>query len=448
MTSKSIMTLKKTLFFFLLILGISFVSCDSDPGILGLDIIPPGDEILVYFDTSTQIQTHTVSIDSIRSDEDVFSGNKSYSLLGSYMDPVFGSSNAAFATQVRLSKNAIDFGENFTLDSMVLYLELANVYGDKRQAGQQELFVYQLTDTISLEESYTSNLEIENYYDNSEVLAHKFISPNNKDSVIAIKIDHSSFVELFSDTSNMSDNDVFQNLFKGLYVKTSQMSYTGSIMAFDMLSDKSMLRLYYHNYPESSELVPLSAHSVFDLVINEKCARINLFNHDYGVAQNPIQNIDDSLVEDTLVYVQAMGGLRVKVDLPDIMKWQDSTSVVISSARLIVPVLENSTDIYSPIAKLNLAYINNEGGNEFFPDLYNNGSFFQEYFNGIYNHEQNTYEFNIAMFVQKVISSEIPLNGFYIYPYATENPVMANRVILKGAKANKGMKLYITYIKI
>ncbi len=448
MTSKPFMTIRNTGFFFFLILGISFFSCNDDPGIMGLDIIPASDEIIVYFDTSTVIHSNTVSVDSIRSDEDVYTGNKSYNLLGSYMDPVFGASNASFASQLRLSKNEIDFGEDFTLDSMVLYLQLANVYGDKRQAAPQEIFVYQLTDTINLDETYSSNLDFESYYDQNEVLAHEFISPNYNDSVVAIKIDHSSFVELFSDTSNLSDNDVFQNLFKGLYLKSSQVNTTGSIMAFDMLSDKSKLRLYFHNYPESSEIVPLSAHSVFDLLINEKCARINLFKHDYDLAQNPIQHIDDSLFEDTLVYVQAMGGVRVKVDFPDILKWQDSTSVVISNARLVIPVLDNSTEIYSPIPKLNLAYIDDEGNNEFFPDLYNNGSFFQEYFNGIYNHEQNQYEFNIAMFIQKAINNEIPLNGFYIYPYATENPVMANRVILKGAKANNGIKLYITYIKL
>ena len=447
MTNKPFTTIRNTVFFFFLILGLSFTSCNSDPSVMGLDIIPADDEIFVYFDTSTVIHTYTESVDSIRSDEGVFSGNKSYNLLGSYMDPVFGSSDAAFATQLRLSKNAVDFGENFTLDSMVLYLELANIYGDNRQAAPQEVFVYQLTDTISLDESYNSNLDIENYYDENEVLADQFILPNSNDSIIAIKIDHTAFVELFTDTNNLTDNDVFLNLFKGLYIKSSHLNYSGSIMAFDMLSDGSRLRLYYHNYSESP-IIPLSAHSTFDLLINEKCARVNIFKHDYDIAQNPIEHIDDTSVEDTLVYVQAMGGVRVKVDLPDILKWQDSTSVVISSARLVIPVVENSTDIYSPLAKLNLAYINDEGKNEFFPDLYNNGSFFQEYFNGIYNHEQNSYEFNIAVFIQKVISNEIPLNGFYIYPYATENPVMANRVILKGAKANDGIKLYITYIKL
>jgi len=432
----------------LLLIGSIFISCNDNPGVIGLDIIPPDDEIIVFFDTTTVIHTHTIFKDSIRSDEGVLSASRSYSLLGNYIDPVFGAANAEFFTQVRLSKNQVDFGENFVLDSMILYLQVANVYGDNRQASPQEVFVYQLTDTISISESYYSDINPEQYFDPNNIIGHKFISPSLTDSIISIPINHSEFYDLLTDTNNLIDNDTFLEVFKGLYLTTSQVNTTGVIMSFDMLSSNSKLKIYYHNYSQSSPIIPMSAHSTFDLLINDKCARINIFQHDYSMGETPIQNINDFTVEDTLVYVQAMGGVKTIFDISDILKWQDSTGIVISSARLQIPVLESSTGTFEPMAKLNLAFINDEGTNEFIPDLYHNGTFYQEYFNGIYNNAKNVYEFNIGLYIQKMIDSELPQNGFILYPYSAENPTMANRVILKGAKANNGIKLYITYIKL
>lgn len=440
-------TLKQSSLILFFLVGAFFISCNDNPGVIGLDIIPPDDEIFVYFDTSTNIQTHTVYKDSIRSDEGVLSASRSYSLLGNYIDPVFGASNAEFFTQVRLSKNQVDFGEDFILDSMILYLKLVNIYGDNR-TSPLDVSVYQLTDTINVSESYYSDINPENYFDPNEVIGQKSISPNITDSIISISINHLEFLDLLTDTNNLIDNDAFLKVFKGLYITTNQINTTGTIMSFDMLSVNSKLKIYYHNYSETTPIIPMSAHSSFDLLINEKCARVNIFQHDYSMGETPIQNINDYTIEDTLVYVQAMGGVKVKVDITDVLKWQDSTGVVISSARLHIPVLENSTEIFEPLVKLNLAYINDEGTNEFFPDIFHNGTFYPEYFDGKYNQTLNAYEFNIGLYIQKMIDNELPLNGFYIYPYSTENPTMANRVILKGGKANEGIKLYITYIKL
>jgi len=448
---KSNYFIPKVLSSILVILGFStffFSSCNDDSGIIGIDIIPPGDQIMVHFDNTSDISSRTVYVDSIRSDESNFSSSRNYSLLGSYIDPVFGKTRADFITQVRLSSNLVDFGEDFYIDSLILFLDLQTLYGDPRQYGSQEISVYQLTDTISKDEIYYSNLNIDDYYDDSQLLGHLNIKPSLGDSIIAIKINPAPFVDLLSDTSNLVDNETFLKIFKGLYITTNQVDFVGSVMSFALLSDYSRLRLYYHNYPGEFPLVPATASSKFDFLINENCARVNLFYHDYEGAANPIQNINDTIAEDSLVYVQAMGGLKVKVDLNDINKWQDSIGVVINSANLIVPVLDNSTDIFSPLQLLTLSYINDNGDNVIFPDLFHNGAFFQDYFKGTYNSVLHAYEFNIALYIQGLIDGSLPMHGFYIHPYSTESTVLANRTILKGAKATNGMRIHITYMKL
>ena len=55
---------------------------------------------------------------------------------------------------------------------------------------------------------------------------------------------------------------------------------------------------------------------------------------------------------------------------------------------------------------------------------------------------------NIALYIQGLIDGSLPMHGFYIHPYSTESTVLANRTILKGAKATNGMRIHITYMKL
>ncbi|MEA3443693.1 MAG: DUF4270 family protein [Bacteroidota bacterium] len=434
-----------SLLLFLLI--ISFSSCNKGDNLIGKDILPPGDEILLSFNQGVTIESFTVSVDSVISDENEFSSSRPHCLLGSYIDPVFGLSKASFLTQVRLSKNQINFGDDFYIDSVVLYLNLTNIYGEERQSGPQEIFIYQLTDSINKDSSYASNIDVSGYIDEASILAHFNYVPAYMDTVLAIPLDIDAF-EFLKDTNNLIDNSTFHEAFMGLYLTSTTVDYQGSILSFNMLSEKSKLTLHYHNYPGSSPLIPASAHSELDFLINEKCARINLFEHDYSLAQNPIQFINAHNIDDTLIYVQAMGGLKAKIKIPDLGSYFDSENIVINQARLFFPVLENSTGDFSPPTSLNLRHINDNGGDENMPDLYHNGTLYGEYFNGSYNDDIKGYEFNIAQYIQELIDGEKPNYGFYITPYSPSDVTMPNRVILKGGSANNGIKLYITYIKL
>lgn len=436
-------------FLFLISVLSVMMSCTDGDNIIGKDILPTGDEVLLDYSENFAIESYTLSIDSMISDEGAYSSARPYNLLGSYNDPVFGRSNAAFMTEARLSKNQVNFGVGFVPDSLVFYLELKSIYGEPRQSSPLELFVYLLTDTITLDSSYASNTDVSGYYDEAIPLTHFYYVPAYKDSVLSVRIDNPELLDLFKDTVNLYDNVNFKKVFKGLYLTSNETFGQGSVMAFNLLSEKSKISLHYHNtsYPESP-LVPVSSLSQFDLLINEKCARINFFEHDYQSAVSPIQHINEYNTEDTLIYIQAMAGLKAKIYLPDLMGLAETGNMVITRARLHIPVLENSAESFAPPSSLNLFNINDEGEDENFPDLYNNGTFYSEYFNGLYNADIHAYEFNIAQYVQKVIGGKISNNGFYLAPYLPTNVTSANRVILKSGSAAEGIKLYISYIQL
>ena len=86
------------------LLSLLFISC-SDPDILGLEIQPESDNILIF---------NTISDDSLRTD------NVVSLTIGEIYDPIFGLNSAGFYTQLLLTENNIDLGSNPVVDSVIL----------------------------------------------------------------------------------------------------------------------------------------------------------------------------------------------------------------------------------------------------------------------------------------------------------------------------------------
>ena len=106
----------------ILLIGISFNGCkESDT--LGGNLLPADDQSQFKSSGKFNLTTFTIKEDSIKSDD------LSSSLLGSYVDPVFGKTNASFLTQFVASSNQLDFGSNPIADSIVLSMTYSGYYG-------------------------------------------------------------------------------------------------------------------------------------------------------------------------------------------------------------------------------------------------------------------------------------------------------------------------------
>jgi len=94
---------------FIIICSTAIVSCKKKQYQLGSDVI---DSNTILGGTSIDtfsLVTYTIEEDSIISD------NPSNVVLGSYIDPVFGSYNASFFTQLRLAGVDPNFGDPNTI---------------------------------------------------------------------------------------------------------------------------------------------------------------------------------------------------------------------------------------------------------------------------------------------------------------------------------------------
>jgi len=137
-------------------------ACYKDPSKVGFDIQPPSDQIELYGDDTTVLfVSYTVLHDSIST------SNLNTLVLGSVNDPVFGSTQAAFNSQFRLSKTNPYFGKNVTFDSICLQLAYSGRWGDS--ATWMTAHVYRLTDSLWLNSDSTTGGIRDNYY------AHDYI---------------------------------------------------------------------------------------------------------------------------------------------------------------------------------------------------------------------------------------------------------------------------------
>jgi len=418
--------------------GILLSSCE-EPDSIGLNVQPAGDQINVVQTDTISLFTHTTREDSLRSDE------ASYALLGSYLDPVFGLHTASFYSQLRLASNNADFGTNPQADSIVLTLVYETVYGDT--LTPQTVKVYELGEDIYKDSSYYSNDE----FTIGSLLGSKTYVPTPSDSVLVegvkkaphlrIKLD-ASLAQRFineSGTTNLSDNANFLKFFKGIYVTTNPVGSKGAIISFDLLNSLSQVTMYYKNSTSDS--------LKYNFVINENCARINHFSHNFSQASSYLQSqiSGDTTKGDSILYVQSMAGLKVKINYPYLKNLIANGKVAINKAELIIKLDKNDVTEgdFAPPALLTVIE-EQDGKIRYLLDQYEGTS----YFGGSFNSSSYEYRFNIARHIQQILDGDKENLGLSLVVSTASRSNTANRVVLNGSKRSDALRLSITYTKL
>jgi len=408
----------------LLLIFLGFISCKKENSDIGTNL-QNQDQLTLHYSDTTGIRSTIVKDDSVTTN------GRSKVLLGSYVDDIFGLSQASFATQFRLSSNNVDFGTNPVVDSVVLYLDYIGFYGDT--TTPQEIKVFKMSQDIFSDSSYYSNEDMSVMADLSSPLAQTTtsFSPNSSSS-LHIKLDNNFGTNLIADSGYYANNDTFLTQYKGLYITSTVVPTNGAIIYFDPVSENTKMTIYYHNNANDS----LS----FDFLINENCAYFNLFSHDYTgtTFENDINQ--DTATSD--IYIQSMGGVKAKIDLDKLLTWKDSGNIAINKAEIILTINDTNNDmqVFAPPERLLLEIVDDNDGFDGPIDYYMDNS----YFNGYYDETTSSYTFNISNHVQKIITGEETNTSLYIFPES--NKVSAERTVISN-NGNNRIKLNITYTK-
>ena len=406
-----------------------FSACKKDWNELGSQLIALDDMIMLSFDT-LEIKA------SIHKEDSLSSLNTSTSFLGSINEADFGVSDAAIYTEFRTPSSDVVFGDDAVADSMILTLKLESYYGDTTSTlniNVQEMLeqiVTSATDSLGEDSTITfySSQDFETDNINLASLAYNAEPKTNTTISLALTNDLAqSFLD--ANPENFVDNTAFQEFFNGLYISCEQVNTGGLLLELDLLDTQSKITLYYHN-TESDSLN-------YDFQINSNADKMTRWSHDYSST-----NIESLLLEDNIdvAYVQGGAGLRTYITLPSLESLKDS-NYVIHKAELTFPYFFSENDsVFTIPSKLGLAAVNSEGKLEVLTEDQNiQGA---SYFDGNSNVLDQTYTFNIARYIHKVIA-EGYTNKLALYvPSSVLNP---ERVLLSNGTENPiRLKLFVS----
>ena len=434
---------KNQFFTLIVLLLIALTGCEEQSSI-GVEVLPAGDLISIR-NTIQETRSYTHSEDSIRTDEAV------YSLLGSFTDSLFGNTTISFASQFRLYEFP-DFGPNPQPDSVKLYLYYRIIYGDT--ITKQKFSVYELESPLDVDSKYTQDVDLKGMAYDNLIGEYEYTPRVRLDSATAdtfyqlinIPIDISLGQKLIdADSLDMVNNDVFLEYFKGLYVETEKITGKGgTILSLEAVQqgtfNGSALVLFYHN-DSIKNVTGGDSSMIMPYIISKYSARVNHIDHDY--TQAPFyDHLNSESVQDSLIYVQATGGLKSRILVDELSSWRDSVNTAINKAELIFQIDTVASEIhkYMPPLQMLFTIVDSTGVERLPIDYVFNPSFYGGGLRSDY-----TYHFSITQHIQEIIDGNAKNYGFYLTPAQKNNE--ANRVVLKGSTSATGIKLIVTYSK-
>ena len=294
-----------------LLLGL-FFACQNEESIIGENIvINSNNEVFLYPDSLKEIEIYSAIEDSLQS-------QSSIGLLGSYVDPISGLTNASFSFQITLPNNEMEFDAN-NVNYSKLTLPVSDFFGDSLSI--LNIRISSLTEPLGNDDNsfFTSSVI------NSELIngANYSISLNEVLDSNKLEIDlpqNFGLEEILNlDSQSLSNNENFTNAFYGFQIDVEPANQNGAIVYFDCSSDIAELEINYtnNNNETISTFFPIGPG-----------IKINNVSHNYD---------EENIYTSEYFFVQSMGGVYTEMDFKFLNDLQDSLYIV-NKATLEVPV--------------------------------------------------------------------------------------------------------------
>ena len=436
----------------LFLASLLLIACEANE--IGSEIQPTEDKLSVKTDSFSVSAVSSMITDRYSESDKL--------LLGNYEDPIFGTAKFDFLAEFRYL-NA-DFPSTAKATSVQVVLYYKTFFGDS--TAVQEATVYQLNNALKFSENYTTDIELSEFCDKSEILGKKVYvayDPTVPDSVqnlagycntVRVDLPLSIGEKLISDRSITTSQTNFLNLIKGIYVTNE---FTGQVV---LNVDSVNLEVAYDYVPKASKP---------DSIVNT--VRVYPVNKETtGVLR--ISNVkapDVSDIPDSLVYLSSYVGMVPKVEIPvdrirERLGYAEGEIISINNMSLI---LEEAICADSSLTKLTMpAYvilIREADIDKFFTQSLYPAEGINTVL-GVYEKSINAYRFNnIADYLHTILYSNAEadkINPFYVLPITGLTDVEGTDAVIRhqfrpsgirlrsGKNAGSNMRLSVTYTKL
>jgi hypothetical protein len=408
--------------------------CTKPETDIGLGLQPTSELLDVFVTDTVTVELATVLEDSLETDE------LSTGLVGRVFVPRFGWVSSALATQLRLSATDADFGPNPVADSMFLQLRYTgDFYG---RLTPQMFSVQPLTDSLSLDSTYHSNLDLatSGFEWVAEGTAPFVLEPSEPTVVgsdtlapqlrIPLRVDVAqSFLDL--DTAAFDGNASWFQELPGILVRHDGVGQ--GVTAFDINSGLSVMRMHYHNDNDTS---------TYDFLISPLSARVNLFSHAFvgELRELAVENGLDALPGTERAYVLSASGCKTRLRFPHLTSFMDleGHTPAVLKAELVVPVEEAYFD--KPVPAQDQLFVLLEGVNGGFVSSPDQNAPISV--GGFYDSSRQAFVFNLSSTVQELMKGG--LAGRELYLVSSRAGISVSSVVLKGTEADTPTTLTLT----
>ena len=261
---------------------------------------------------------------------------------------------------------------------------------------------------------------------------------------LRIPIKDAAFIQMLknqSSTGAYANNTNFHDFLNGVYLNITSPQTTNALMQLATNNASiSGLKVYYHT--SSADSLTL----LFGINAN---GTVSHFSHNF-TGSKVLQAINNSTGNDSVIYVTGNAGVRGKLYIPGLSNLKN---IVINRATLTLKDvdLKDTASLFSPPTNLLLTrYDASTKTGYSLEDLTEGSPVYglssELYYGGIRNHD-GSYTFNIARYLQKLISGTYTNDGFFVEMYnAAQRPYQI--VLGGGNNYSKKIKLKISYTKI
>jgi len=391
----------------LIIVLLFLFSCENEESLIGNSFLNQGEYVLETY-------IGDVVISSIPEIDDSVSGSSSTSLLGSYLDPFFGQTDASFSFQIQLPANNMNFNAE-SIENIYLNIPYLDFY------GQSETDPNKLDFFITVSQLNENIIDVTDVNGNETDFSANFITSITKNladiqnlNSLQLNLQEVNFGlnEILNlNEENLVNNETFLEAFHGFKIEVEPInSIDGGIMYLASTSDSAFLHIEYVNTEGIVDTINFAIGSQ---------KRLNYFNHDYA---------NTSVLENNaLIPLQSMGGVYSNIEIGGLENLKNEHYIAVNDAELSISIYDNNNEFPLPQALL-LVY---ESDN------------ISTYTGGYIDSLNTEYKFDVTNFIQHIITEDDdPV--FKLYP--TLNNSNADRVILNNTDDNP-VKLDLLLIK-
>lgn len=421
-------------------------ACRKPEDDLGLELLPSDPLGTTVEDVA--IRAYSIADTAIRT------SGLSRHLVGSYLDPQFGSVKVGTVMQVRLSVGNVGNGldtSGLVADSLVLVLPFDGINAGYGRFDPQVFQVFEIQNDLSADSLYYTD-RVPSFDASADLVADRggVVDPAPTSEVIIgtdtlapqlrIRLDAALAERILNafGTSALVDNTSFLQFLKGLYVTVdngAQTPFQQGVLYLALLNANAGLHLYYHdtNGPGTTQrlLMPINQNSVRYSVVE--------FDRTQALDQGLAVALADTSVPATRCYVQALGGLRTGIRLPDVSEMTNDGRILVK-ATLEVPVSGTFDAALTPPTQLFIFRQDDDGDDQFLIDQLGGVGLID----GTYDADDRTYRFNITRHVQGVLNGSIANDPLELVPGSSG--ITVDRAVIAGPAApDGGMRLQLTF---